>query len=35
VSWIGQAVAEWGTFVQEELAHGAVPAASHFLVEFG
>jgi hypothetical protein len=35
VSWIGQAVAEWGTFVQEERAHGAAPAVSHFLVQFG
>ena len=25
ISWIAQAVAEWGTFVQEEQAHGDTP----------
>jgi hypothetical protein len=35
VSWIGQAVAEWGTFVQEERTHGDIPGVSEFLVQFG
>ena len=35
VSWIGQAFAEWGTFAQEERAHGASPVLSAFLVQFG
>jgi uncharacterized protein DUF6766 len=35
ISWIAQAVAEWGTFVQEELAHGEAPALSDFFVQFG
>jgi hypothetical protein len=35
VSWIGQGFAEWGTFAQEEHAHGATPAVSDFLVQFG
>jgi ABC-type Fe3+-siderophore transport system permease subunit len=35
VSWIGQAVAEWGTFVHEARAHGEWPAFTDFLVAFG
>jgi hypothetical protein len=35
VSWVGQAVSEWGLFVEEERAHGDMPAFSDFLVEFG
>jgi Domain of unknown function (DUF6766) len=35
VSWIGQAFAEWGTFAQQERAHGASPVLSDFLVQFG
>jgi ABC-type Fe3+-siderophore transport system permease subunit len=35
VSWIGQAVAEWGTFVQEERAHDESPAFTDYLVQFG
>jgi hypothetical protein len=35
VSWIGQAVAEWGTFVREERAHGGSPAIADYLVQFG
>jgi hypothetical protein len=35
VSWVGQAFAEWGTYVQEEHAHGAPPVLSDFLVQFG
>jgi hypothetical protein len=35
ISWIAQAVAEWGTFVQEEQAHGETPALPDFFVQFG
>jgi hypothetical protein len=35
ISWIAQAVAEWGTFVQEERAHGEAPSLSDFFVQFG
>jgi hypothetical protein len=35
VSWIGQGFAEWGTFAQEEHAHGATPDFSDFLVQLG
>jgi hypothetical protein len=35
ISWIAQAVAEWGTFVQEERAHGGAPSLSDFFVQFG
>jgi NADH:ubiquinone oxidoreductase subunit 6 (subunit J) len=35
ISWIAQAVAEWGTFVQEEQAHGDTPSISDFFVQFG
>jgi hypothetical protein len=35
VSWIAQAVAEWGTFIREERAHGDTPRVSDFFVQFG
>ena len=35
VSWITQAVAEWGGFVQEEQAHGQAPKLADFFVQFG
>ncbi len=35
LSWIGQAVAEWGTYVQEVRAHGEVPAFAGYIVQFG
>jgi hypothetical protein len=35
VSWVAQAVAEWGTYVQEERAHGDTPNISDFFVQFG
>ena len=35
ISWIAQAVAEWGTYVQEEQAHGDTPTISDFFVQFG
>jgi hypothetical protein len=35
LSWVGQAFAEWGTYVQEAHAHGASPVLSDYLVEFG
>ena len=35
VSWIGQAVAGWGTYVQEAQAHGSSPKLSDHLVQFG
>jgi ABC-type Fe3+-siderophore transport system permease subunit len=35
VSWVGQAIAEWGTFVHEARAHGDSPALSDYLVQFG
>jgi hypothetical protein len=35
VSWVAQAVAEWGTFVQEERTHGETPALADFFVQFG
>jgi hypothetical protein len=35
ISWIAQAVAEWGTFVQGERAHGEAPALGDFFVQFG
>jgi hypothetical protein len=35
VSWVGQAVAEWGTFAQEERAQGETPGLSEYLVQFG
>jgi hypothetical protein len=35
VSWIAQAVAEWGTFVQEQRAHREAASIGGFLVAFG
>ena len=35
ISWIAQAVAEWGTYVQEEHALGETPTISDFFVRFG
>ena len=35
ISWVAQAVAEWGTFVQEERAHGEAPSLSDYFVRFG
>ena len=35
VSWMAQAVAEWGTYVQETHAHREVPHIAGFLVQFG
>ena len=35
VSWVGQAIAEWGTYVQEVRAHGESPAFIDYLIQFG
>jgi uncharacterized protein DUF6766 len=35
VSWVAQAVAEWGTFRQEQVAHGQPLHLGDFLVQFG
>ena len=35
MSWIAQALAEWGTFVQEQRAHQEAASIGDFLVEFG
>jgi hypothetical protein len=35
ISWMGQAVAEWGTFVQEQKAHGEPAPLTDYLVRFG
>ena len=35
VSWIGQAFAEWGVFVQEQQVHGQQAHIGDFLVAFG
>ena len=35
LSWIGQAVAEWGTYVQDVRAHGEAPAFAGYIVQFG
>jgi hypothetical protein len=35
LSWIGQAVAEWGSYVQDVRAHGEVPAFADYIVQFG
>ncbi|HET9248379.1 MAG TPA: DUF6766 family protein [Actinomycetota bacterium] len=35
VSWIAQALAEWGTFVQEQRAHQEAASIGDFLVQFG
>jgi hypothetical protein len=32
---VGQAVAEWGTFVQEQKAHGEPATLTDYLVRFG
>jgi hypothetical protein len=34
-SWIAQAVAEWGTYLQDVRAHGETPRISDFFVQFG
>jgi hypothetical protein len=35
VSWVAQAAAEWGTFRQEQLAHGEPAHVSDYLIAFG
>jgi hypothetical protein len=35
ISWIGQAFAEWGVFVQDQRSHGQQPHIGDFLVTFG
>jgi hypothetical protein len=35
VSWIAQALAEWGTFVQEQRTHHEAASIGDFLVRFG
>ena len=35
VSWAGHAVAEWGTYRHEQLAHGEPVRISEYLVHFG
>ena len=35
LSWIGQAVAEWGSYVQDVRAHREVPAFADYIVQFG
>jgi hypothetical protein len=35
VTWIAQAIAEWGTFVQEQRDHGEAARVSEYLVQFG
>jgi hypothetical protein len=35
LSWIGQAVAEWGSYVQDVRAHGEVPVFADYIVQFG
>ena len=35
LSWIGQAVAEWGSYVQDVRAHGEVPLLADYIVQFG
>jgi hypothetical protein len=35
VSWVGQAIAQWQTFTDEQLAHGSSPKIGDFLAEFG
>jgi hypothetical protein len=34
VSWIAQAVAEWGRYAQDERAHGGRPVFSDYVVQF-
>jgi hypothetical protein len=33
-SWIGQGIAEWQTFTDEQHAHGEVPTAGDFIAQF-
>jgi uncharacterized protein DUF6766 len=35
LSWVGQAVAEWGSYVQDVRAHGEVPMFADYIVQFG
>jgi hypothetical protein len=35
VSWIAQALAEWGTYVQDVQTHHETPRISDFFVQFG
>ena len=35
VSWVGQGIAEWQTFTDEQRSHGEEPALGDFLAEFG
>jgi hypothetical protein len=35
VSWVGQALAEWGTYVQEARAHDTSPSIADFFIQFG
>ena len=35
ISWIAQGIAEWGTFVQEQRAHGEAVRFGDFLMTFG
>jgi hypothetical protein len=35
ISWIAQAVAEWGTYVQEQRAHREAASITDYLVQFG
>jgi uncharacterized protein DUF6766 len=35
LSWVGQAVAEWGSYVQDVRAHGEVPLFAAYIVQFG
>ena len=35
LSWCAQAAAEWGTYRQEQQAHGQPTAVSDYLVQFG
>jgi uncharacterized protein DUF6766 len=35
LSWVGQAVAEWGSYVQDVRAHGATPSFGDYVVQFG
>jgi hypothetical protein len=35
VSWVAQAVAEWGTYVQDQREHGGTTSVGDYLVRFG
>jgi hypothetical protein len=35
VSWVAQAFAEWGTYVQDQREHGGSTALADYLVRFG